>query len=57
MIELTLCCRCASIYYNMSDRYIRRKDIAQTVKEPCDICCRAGYEYIIEENKGEQREH
>ena len=37
----------------MPDRYIRRKDTTQTVKEPCDICCRAGYEYVIEENKGE----
>ena len=57
MFVLTLCSRCASVYYGMKDRKIKRKDIRQAIKEPCDICCRAGYEYIIEENKGEQHEH
>ena len=56
-IELTLCYHCYSIYRDMPDRYIKRKDYAQSIKEPCDICHRFGYEYIIEENKGEQYEH
>ncbi len=56
-IELTLCYHCYTVYRDMPDRIIKRKDKSQTIKEPCDICCRAGYEYIIEENKGEQHEH
>lgn len=47
-IELTLCRSCASIYYNMSDRYIKRKDYEQTIKECCDICrVHMGFDYVI----------
>lgn len=46
-IELTLCYQCYSIYRDMPDRYIRRKDKTQTIKEPCDICHRFGYDYEI----------
>lgn len=49
-IELTLCGRCASVYYDMPDRCIKRKDMKQTVKECCDICQTGrGYEYVVNE--------
>lgn len=54
-LELALCNYCASIYYDMDDRIIRRKDKAQTIKEPCDICQKSrGYEFIISEADGDK---
>ena len=51
-IELTLCYHCYSIYRDMPDRIIKRKDYNQTIKEPCDICHRFGWEYIIDREVG-----
>lgn len=46
--ELTLCPKCANIYYEMTDRVIKRKDYNQVIKEECNICRVKGYDYIIE---------
>ena len=45
---LTLCRTCADVHRDMDDRTIKRKDKHQTIKEPCDICKRPGYDYVIE---------
>ena len=47
-IELCLCGRCASDFYNVPGHYIKRVDKDQTVKETCTYCnSRLGYDYII----------
>lgn len=42
---LTLCYHCYTIYKEMPDRIVKR--VSYDIKEPCDICCRWGYEYKI----------
>ena len=47
-ICLTLCTRCASIYYDMADRKIRRKDYKQTIKDSCCLCQTGkGFDFVI----------
>ena len=47
-MELCLCRRCASVYYENSDYFISRSDIGQVVLEACDICMRPhGYDFKI----------
>lgn len=46
-LELTLCASCAGVFYMDETRIIERKP-NQTIKQPCDICTRCGYEYVIE---------
>ncbi len=47
-MELCLCPSCASSFYNMKDRIIRRVDPMQTEKEACTMCSyRTGYDYYI----------
>lgn len=47
-IELTLCYRCASVYYDMPDRLIKRADYKQCIKGDCDICKRGkGFDFVI----------
>lgn len=47
-MELCLCPICASSFYNMKDRVIRRVNPMQTEKEPCIMCnYRTGYDYYI----------
>ena len=50
-----LCFKCADHYRQAGFTLIRVKN--QQVKQECDICHRFGWEYVIEENKGEQHEH
>jgi len=47
-MELCLCAVCASIYYNMPDRRIKRVDMTQTVKDVCTICGhRRDYDFYV----------
>lgn len=47
-MEICLCPSCASSFYNMKDRVIRRVDPTQTEKERCTMCnYRTGYDYYI----------
>lgn len=47
-IELCLCGRCASDFYNVPGHYIKRVDKDQKVKETCTYCnSMLGYDYII----------
>jgi len=49
-LEMTLCNRCASVYYADPCVNIRRKDYSQTIKESCDICrTRKGFDFLIQE--------
>jgi len=47
-IELSLCGRCAGIFYHSSGHRIKRIDPLQIVREEC-MCCRShtGYDYAI----------
>ena len=47
-MEICLCSRCASQFYNSPNHYIKRVDPYQTVKEPCTYCnYRYGYDFLI----------
>lgn len=47
-IELTLCSKCASVYFNDKDYFVRRADTAQTVYEECMMCRNPhGYDFFI----------
>lgn len=48
-LELTLCANCARVFYLDKTRTIERKNPRQTIREPCDICTRPGYDYVIKE--------
>lgn len=37
-MEICLCRRCASVYFNDPSYYIEAKQMFQDIKEPCDIC-------------------
>lgn len=52
-MELTLCTKCAADYAALLDHTVRRKNLLQTVREPCSICARnSGFDYIVESRKG-----
>ena len=44
-MELCLCHRCASAYYNMPDHRIERVDFLQVEKDTCTIC---GYRMVFD---------
>lgn len=47
-LEICLCSRCASIYYESKNHYIVRKSLYQDILEPCDICKNPrGYDFLI----------
>ena len=47
-MEMSLCGKCASQFYDLPDHKIRRVDYNQEVKEPCMFCnTRHGYDYDI----------
>ena len=47
-IEICLCHRCASTYYNMKDRRIQRVDFLQVEKDFCTLCgYRRGYDFYV----------
>lgn len=47
-MEICLCSRCASQFYNSPKHLIKRADPFQTVKEPCTYCnYRYGYDFLI----------
>ena len=47
-MEICLCPRCASQFYNSPHYYIKRADYNQTTKEPCTYCnIRSGYDFLI----------
>lgn len=49
VLEVTLCRRCASVFYNMDNRKITRKDYSfNAIKSYCDICRSFGFEYIVQ---------
>ena len=37
-LELSLCSKCASVYYNDKSYFIERADVNQTVYEECMMC-------------------
>lgn len=37
-LELSLCPKCASVYYNDRNYYIERTDYTQTIYEECMMC-------------------
>ena len=47
-MEMCLCSRCASQFYNSPNYFIKRVDPFQTKKEPCTYCnYRYGYDFLI----------
>lgn len=47
-LEISLCPRCASIYYNDKKYYIKRVDRTQTIYEECITCQNPrGYDFNI----------
>ena len=47
-MELCLCSSCASTYYNMPDRRIKRVDMLQMDKDICTLCgYRRGYDFYV----------
>ena len=47
-MELCLCHRCASAYYNMPDHRIERVDFLQVEKDTCTMCgYRLGYDFYV----------
>ena len=47
-LEVCLCQRCASIYYESKKHHIERKNLYQDILEPCDICKNPrGYDFLI----------
>ena len=48
IIELSLCSRCAGVFYHSPTHQIKRIDPLQVIKEEC-MCCRIrnGYDYSI----------
>ncbi len=42
-----LCGKCANLLYDSPEYKIWRTDLEQTIKEPCEICRRPGYDYTI----------
>ena len=47
-IELCLCGKCASAFFNTPGHYIKRADKTQTIKDTCTYCnVRQGYDYIV----------
>ena len=37
-LELSLCSKCASVYYNDQEYFIERADYTQTIFEECMMC-------------------
>lgn len=51
-MEICLCSRCASVFYESKEYYIERLNPEQVVFEPCDICRRLrGYDFAVWNNK------
>lgn len=51
-ILITLCCRCASQFYNTGRYTMQRADLYQRTKETCTYCgCRGGYDYLLNPKK------
>ena len=47
-MELCLCSRCASDFYNMDNYRIKRVDMLQTEKDTCTFCSyRRGYDFYV----------
>ena len=47
-MELCLCSRCASQFYNSPDHYIKRADQFQIEKDLCTFCNhRNGYDFLV----------
>lgn len=47
-MELCLCPRCASQFYNVSSQRIRRADPIQVYLDVCDCCrSRRGFDFIL----------
>ena len=47
-ILITLCCSCASQFYNTNKYRMQRADSWQINKEECTYCgCRRGYDYLL----------
>lgn len=41
----TLCARCVGDY--KAAGFSVAHSVHNTIKEPCDICCRPGFEYVV----------
>ena len=47
-LELTLCSKCASIYYNDKRCFIQRADLTQIIHEDCMLCSNPhGFDFNI----------
>jgi len=47
-MEICLCSRCASQFYNSRQHFIKRADYYQINKEPCTYCnSRNGFDFLI----------
>ena len=46
-----LCGKCADSFYDSLEHKIWRTDPGQTVKEPCEICRRPGYDYTVQKRR------
>lgn len=46
-----LCGKCADAFYDPRAHKIWRTDLAQTVKGPCEICKRPGYDYAVQRRR------
>ncbi len=47
-LEISLCGRCANVFYSSSEYSITRSDPIQVIQDCCCYCCiRQGYDYRI----------
>lgn len=54
-LEITLCSKCASVYYNNPSCWIERSDPYQTIHEECTFCKNPhGYDFQIWNNANVQ---
>lgn len=45
------CSKCAEVFYESSYYKICRIDFEQTIKEPCEICKKPGYDYMVQKRR------
>lgn len=46
-----LCGKCADSFFDSPEHKIWRTDPEQTIKEPCEICRRPGYDYTVQKRR------
>lgn len=52
-----LCGKCVETFYDSSEHKVWRTDPEQTVKEPCEICKKPGYDYTVQNRRSPLNPH